>query len=434
MNRTSLNHPGKRFHVPGSGILVAGALICLASLGHGYSAQTNTVKPVPFNRWLFVVQASRSMQPRAEAARRLAGNLIWSGMQGQMREGDTVGLWTFNTSLYAGMFPLQDWTHRDCQVVARRVYDFLDNQKYEKGSRLKRVLPAIQQVIKDSDYLTVVLFSDGEESIKGTPFDDQINAIYRAWKDEEEEAHLPLITMLRAQNGRITHFTVTTPPWPLQLPPLPAELKAALETEKVAAKKPEKPPPPPMAPPLIIHGKNPLPGTASESTPSTVSNAVPAPAIAGEAAAGQPRQAVPAPEAATLPSAAPELQSSAGKIATAESAQAGRTEFGAAVPQAVDAPAEADGQSAEATPPSASSRQPEAGPRPPASRNTIEAAATAPLPAAPHRGAWIIGLGIAALVLGGAAVGFALLLLRRARPAPRVSLITRSLDREDKKL
>src|SRR5262245_45379560 len=62
----------------------------------------------PQNRWLLVVDTSRRMEARKDGIVKTVTGLIMSGMNGQMRRGDTLGIWTFNEKLYSGLFPLQD--------------------------------------------------------------------------------------------------------------------------------------------------------------------------------------------------------------------------------------------------------------------------------------------------------------------------------------
>src|ERR1700712_1643130 len=73
-------------------------------------AQPSSAVVRPANRWLLIVETSRAMAPRAEAITKSVGDLLRSGMNGQLRAGDSVGLWTYNNELHAGEFPLQTWS------------------------------------------------------------------------------------------------------------------------------------------------------------------------------------------------------------------------------------------------------------------------------------------------------------------------------------
>ena len=265
------------------------AVFFSAGLARSVLAQTNEAKLPPVNRWLFVVETSKRLQPRAEAVQQVAASMLWSGMNGQMRSGDTVGLWTFNEAPHSGLFPLQVWTPRIRQSLAERVVEFLKAQKFEKASQLDKVLAPMQQVIRSSEFITVVLISGGHEPIQGTPFDDKINAVYSSWEKRQEDARIPFVTVLRAEGGRITHYAVATPPWPLDLSPLPAALSNA--AAGLAASNP--PPPPPMGLPLIVHGPKPVPPTPAQPSESVRSNAPPPESaiVQAPAAPGEPAQA-----------------------------------------------------------------------------------------------------------------------------------------------
>ena len=234
------------------------------------------------NRYLFLVETSRSMQARSEGTINALESLLTSGMQGQMHSNDTIGVWTFNQKLSAGKFPLQQWTGSNQKTLSAAVTAFLNQQKYEKSPDFAQVFPTLEEVAKNSDFLTIVLFSSGESLIHGTAFDDKINKYFKDWLKVQQKAHMPFVTVLRAEKGVINDYSMNSAPWPVHLSPLPAELVAAFEAED----KPAPPPPPPQpkaaatAAPLYFSGRKSSPSPAPAgalyfSGPAT--NDVPAP-------------------------------------------------------------------------------------------------------------------------------------------------------------
>src|SRR5207244_627108 len=103
---------------------------------------------------LIVVETSRSMQHRSDAVLKSVQDLLVSGMKGQVRRGDSLGIWTFNDQLRAGIFPLQSWSPETQKGVLVRAVSFLREQKYEKHARLEKVLPEILRIIKGSEFIT----------------------------------------------------------------------------------------------------------------------------------------------------------------------------------------------------------------------------------------------------------------------------------------
>jgi hypothetical protein len=175
---------------------------------------------------------------------KIAGWMVDNRIKAQVRSGDTLGVWTFDKDL-----PLQVIAPETSTICARQVYAFLKKQKFENKSRFEKILPEVNQVIKDSDFITVILLSSGAEAINGTPFDDRINAAYKASKKDQEKAGLPFLVLLRAQHGQITDCTVSLSPQAFELPPLPPQLLAP----RVVAIKPP-PAPAPVVQPLIMKG------------------------------------------------------------------------------------------------------------------------------------------------------------------------------------
>src|SRR6478736_5827386 len=77
-------------------------LILLLLLPTALSAQTNIVPASGIsNHYLIIVETSRAMQNRGRGIFDSMTNLLGSAIQGQLRQGDALELWSFNENLYA---------------------------------------------------------------------------------------------------------------------------------------------------------------------------------------------------------------------------------------------------------------------------------------------------------------------------------------------
>jgi hypothetical protein len=122
-------------------------------------------------------------------------------------------------------------------------------------------------VIKQSEFITVVLISSGEEAITGTPFDDKINELYKTWKVDQEKTKMPFITALRGKRGTITGYTAVPAPWQVEIPPWPADPVAkAAETNPSASQ-------PSTVASLIVTGKKPKPVETNDSSVTAATTA-----------------------------------------------------------------------------------------------------------------------------------------------------------------
>ena len=217
-------------------VLFVAMSVALSALN--LAAQIAPARPGSSNRYLLIVDTSSPMQRRADAVLKAVQGLLVSGMNGQLRRSDTLGVWTFNEDLYSGQFPLQQWSPETAGAITARALTFLKGQKYAKQPRLDKVLPALNRVVADSDLITVILITAGTENIQGTSFDDKINETYRLWRAEQLKARMPFLTVLRARGGHITECSVHPAPWRVELPPLPPEPHVA----EVAKPQPAPPP------------------------------------------------------------------------------------------------------------------------------------------------------------------------------------------------
>jgi hypothetical protein len=199
-----------------AGLVVGlGLYFCLG--GSEVRAQTNAAARRPANRYLLIVENSRSIQRRLEGMVQSVRELLDSGMGGQLQRGDTLGLWTFNDEVYAGRFALEQWSPEAQSAITGRVLDFLKTQKYEKPARLEKVLPALERVLRDSEFLTLILVTDGAEDLEGTPFDKQVNDVFEQWRARQEQKHMPFVTVLRAEKGKFTAGAANPTPWRVEL-------------------------------------------------------------------------------------------------------------------------------------------------------------------------------------------------------------------------
>jgi hypothetical protein len=263
--------------------LLAGLLLLGGVIQCPLRAQTNAAKAAHTpDRYLLIVETSKSMQRRADAVLGSVWYLLGSGLNGQFRDGGTLGVWTFNQDLSAGIFPLQTWSSSAQKDITQRTITFLKGQKYEKRANFDEVAPALSRVIEASEVITVILISSGDFKIRGTPFDDRINAAYLQFRDQQQKARMPFVTVLRARHGEVVDYIVNTPPWPLQMPRLIEESRS-VEAPRGKPSEALQNAPPTTVPPLIVSGKKPKPEPAVVSRPEPAAAKVepPPPVVAG---------------------------------------------------------------------------------------------------------------------------------------------------------
>ncbi|MCO5051939.1 MAG: hypothetical protein M9920_06525 [Verrucomicrobiae bacterium] len=229
-------------------ILRSAVWLSLLSLGGIAPAQPTTETNAPaLERFLFIVETSAPMQKRAENTQRLVANIIAAGLNGQMGSRASLGLWTFNDQLLTGKLPAQTWTPETRQLLGLTFARVLQNQPYEKSPQLSVIWEAVTNIVAKSDHLTLLLLTSGQNPIHGTPYDPTISATFASNLEQQRQANMPFLTILRAVKGQFVAFSVSTPPWPLEIPEYPEEFKMPAVVN---------PPPlrlaPTSAPPLII--------------------------------------------------------------------------------------------------------------------------------------------------------------------------------------
>jgi len=397
--------------------------------------QPASVRPVAGHRWLLVIESSAPMKRRATAALKTVDDLLASGMRGQLRTGDTLGVWTFNETLSPTRLPLQTWSPGERQAISNRVHAFIQGLTWEKTPALESLMPAILRLVEGSSALTVVLVSSGEAKIQGTPFDERINRFFETWQATQRKTRTPFVTVLRGANGKLTEVALTPAQWEVDLPSLPPERRMAQPAPTPKAQ------PAPVAP-LILTGKKPKPDeTAAAPAPTEPPKLAPAP---------EPRPAPvvqPKPEPSPPPGAetgnGPPLAGGSGELlvarepppaAAAPDRQSASQANPATPPEPAPAtsppqpePAIAPPATIAATPPSQPAA-PATEERPvPAPAPLAAVAAGTPVASPPGNLAWRLALGLAGLLFAAGGLGF-FVLRRRSLAAGNQSLIRQSME------
>lgn len=277
-------------------ILLALVLCCCASFSTAAPApapgKAPKSKPVPApdgERFLFIVEISSAMgkmQAETEAA---LFELIGSGVNRQMRPGDTYGVWTYNNETFAGEFPMQIWDSRNSTQLGTIAAAYLSEREFKKSGDVKRLMATLNAVVHSVSNLNIFIISKGDSSMSGTPFDKVINGQYKAQSRARKEAGKPFITALVARDGWIIDGSVAISGAPIKLPDR--------STPTIAEKKPDSAPKPAIVAPTPTNSVPPQISSAPKATPAP-SEAQPTPAATLTSNAepvAQPPVTVPAP-------------------------------------------------------------------------------------------------------------------------------------------
>ena len=222
--------------------MAVGLLLFLSAFGA--VAQTND-EPASASRYLIIVDTSSAMKRRADATRELLRDLLLNDLNGQLQSDDTIGLWTYDDELHAGEFPMQMWSPGRRYTVAADIESFLKDQRYrQKSTRFTPVLAQVELLVQDSDKLTVLLISDGDEDFTGTPFAKQIATAFQQGYEQQKTARQPFVTVLRTRQGRYLGYNVSVPPWRVEFPVFPEEPKPVAKVTPKASVRPKIEPKP----------------------------------------------------------------------------------------------------------------------------------------------------------------------------------------------
>ena len=265
------------------------------------------------SRFLLIFDTSSAMKSRIPATEYAVQRLFLSMMNGQLHSQDELGVWAFDRELRAGEVPIQRWLPQYAATITSNINKYVGLQHYAKSTRFDAIMPAVNNLVQNSERLTVLIFCDGAGQIKGTPYDDAINSGLKQNEIALGKAKAVFIVVLRAQSGQYTGYSVNSSAVGVNFPEFPP-LPAPPQPVAVPQTNPPPPAPAPAArpaatlPPLVIIGTNvsthllppnPLKGTFTNPPPARVESSLPPSKPLPGSANGAPTNAAPSKMAGT---------------------------------------------------------------------------------------------------------------------------------------
>ena len=235
---------------------ILGLAVVLATMFWGSRAAAQSLLEPP-QRWLLIFDTSTTMKNWLPATTTEVQNVFISSMSGRLHEGDSVAVWTFDKKLRTGEYPVFSWVPSLAASEASDLVSFLNKAHYLNSTRFAALAPALKQVIAHSQRLTIVIFSDGMDDMKLTPYDPDINQAFKQLKEARKKLKSPFVVVVRTQEGQFVGATLNLPPGGLDFPsfpPLPSEMAPVPTTVPPVVTAPAAPVV--TAPPLVIVGTN----------------------------------------------------------------------------------------------------------------------------------------------------------------------------------
>jgi hypothetical protein len=219
-------------------------VICLLAVP-AWSAQTSAGK-----RFLFIVDTSAAMKPLDKPVRETLFDLIYSGVRGNMTNGDTYGVWLVGEQNDTS-FPMEMWKDKHAVEIGAKAVSHLKDRGFKGRANLMQAMVDVNRIVKNVKDLNVILISNGDTPLVGTPFDEPINARFRELAPAMKAAKLSVNTALVAQDGKFVAWALNSPQFLIDIPyvapkPKPVKVEPPVAAP-VAALKPAKV----VAPPRI---------------------------------------------------------------------------------------------------------------------------------------------------------------------------------------
>jgi hypothetical protein len=192
--------------------------------------------PLPgTNRFLFIVDTSASAKKAEEPLSEAVFDLVYSGARGAITNGDTFGVWLAggqnDTSL-----GVETWKQKFAVETAARLSLRIKEHGFKGSSALDAAIADAKRVAETVQDVTFIISSTGETPLRGTPFDDEINARVQEILPEMRRVKSVFTTVLVARDGKFVAWAVNSPEFLINMPVLPPRAPGKENKEQPIAK------------------------------------------------------------------------------------------------------------------------------------------------------------------------------------------------------
>ena len=248
------------------------------------------------NRFLFVVDISAAMGKHTQDIADVVESVLRSSASGQLHDGDSIGVWTFNEDVYTGQLPLQrsgqPVTARKSPCASRNSSGGRISERKAGWTWRRPPSPRSSKRRTSSPSWSFpaapARFAARRMTMRSTPVS--------ALPSRYGEKPMPLVTVLQGKRGKFIRYTVNALPWPVIIPELPIPLKLPAETPPAHAEAPEAAPQ--TSDQTAVANATPIPTAPPVQSPSATPPVEPAPTLPPPAVS-QPSS--PPSEPASLP-------------------------------------------------------------------------------------------------------------------------------------
>lgn len=202
------------------------------------------------NRFLFIIDTSSTMKKWDEPLRDSVFDLLFSGVRGHMTNGDSYGVW-LAAEVNDTSSSVEVWRKKFATELASRTALRVKDAGCKGKSALDIAIGDASRVAAAIGDVTVILVSNGDTPLHGTPFDAEINSATEQIKPAMKQAKATINTTLVARNGKFIAWAINSPEFLVGMPSVPPPQVPAAPVANVVAKTAEvsSPPPSQTAPP-----------------------------------------------------------------------------------------------------------------------------------------------------------------------------------------
>jgi hypothetical protein len=170
------------------------------------------------NRFLFIVDTSAAMKNWEEPLHDAVFDFIYSGVRSAMQDGDSYGVWFAGNGTNDTSGTVETWKQRFAVEIASRAAMRVKDRGVKGKPALDAALKDAADVARNVGNVTVIVISNGDTPLRGTPFDAAISARTTEIIAGMHAAKTTVNTVLVAEDGKFTAWSLNSPDFLVAMP------------------------------------------------------------------------------------------------------------------------------------------------------------------------------------------------------------------------
>ena len=180
------------------------AFSCLMPMPHKVALCADIQAGEPPSRLVVALDISYSMHRSFPNVEKALVSIVKEGFGGRILNGGTVEIWPFDERVYPQAFGPEARIPELSLATAKRTSEFLKQLNLSKRGRMDAALKDLRLGLSRTPPVSLLLITDGDELLRGTPLDAQLNVVLRERRSALKQSKNAFCILIHVEKGAWT--------------------------------------------------------------------------------------------------------------------------------------------------------------------------------------------------------------------------------------